>query len=155
MRRDVLSSTSLLCGVLGLLTCAGCQGPGAVAASGSSKGQEAAGANEDRVPVTVVHPARKTLTRTTTQPGRIEAFEQTPIYAKIEGYVRKKRTVADKAGKDVVRELADMGDRVEDDEVLAEVHVPEMDEELKQKIALVGQSKAAIDQAKAAITRAE
>ncbi len=140
-----------LCGVLGLLALAGCNRSGAVA-SGSSK---AGGEGDGKVAVTVVHPTRKTLTRATLQPGRIEAFEQTPIQAKIEGYVRKTRTVADKAGQPVERELADMGDRVEEDEVLAEVAVPEMEEELKHKVAQAEQAKAAIDLAKAGITRAE
>src|SRR5437879_1531840 len=32
-------------------------------------------------------PTRKTLTLTTTQPARIEALEQTPIYSKLSAYV--------------------------------------------------------------------
>src|SRR5437588_7534340 len=39
--------------------------------------------------VTVVKPERTTLRRTIRQPGSIQAFEQTPIFAKIAGYVRK------------------------------------------------------------------
>src|SRR3954452_725221 len=46
----------------------------------------AASASLERV--TVGKPQRKTLVRTTTQPARIEAFEQTPLYAKLAGYVK-------------------------------------------------------------------
>jgi RND family efflux transporter MFP subunit len=159
----LLFAAGTSCGLLGLLVLTGCNGPGAVAASASVKANPASAAEEGSVSVTVVHPVRKTLTRTTTQPGRIEAFEQTPIFAMIEGYIRKTRTaldksgapLLDKSGKPVVRELADMGDRVEENEVLAEIDVPQREEELKQKVAQVAQAKAAIEHAKAGITRAE
>src|SRR5262245_58437509 len=111
MQRAMLTAAGLLS--VALLACGGCQQPGSVAAFVAAQGQANGSTSDERVAVTVVHPARKTLTRTTTQPGRIEAFEQTPIYAKIEGYVRKTRTARDKSGKPVERELADMGDRVE------------------------------------------
>jgi RND family efflux transporter MFP subunit len=143
------------CTLLALLivTVSGCGGP-STAASSAVKANATA-ASETSAAVTVVHPARKTLTRATTEPGHVEAFELTPIYAKIEGYVLKTRTVTDKDDKPVVRELADMGDRVEEGEVLAEVAAPEMVEELKHKVAQAEQFKAAIDQAKAATTKAE
>src|SRR5262245_16338453 len=41
------------------------------------------------VRVTPIKPARKTLVRYTEQPGQIEAFEETPLYAKLAGYVEK------------------------------------------------------------------
>src|SRR5687768_2424717 len=39
--------------------------------------------------VKTVRPERKTLRRTIEQPGTIEAFEETPLVAKIPGYVLK------------------------------------------------------------------
>src|SRR4051794_22429468 len=39
--------------------------------------------------ITPVHPVRKTMIRRTEQPGQIEAFEQTPLFAKVTGYVKK------------------------------------------------------------------
>ena len=39
--------------------------------------------------MTVGKPVRKTLKLSTTQPGRIEAFEVAPLYPKLAGYVRK------------------------------------------------------------------
>jgi multidrug efflux pump subunit AcrA (membrane-fusion protein) len=76
------------------------------------------------------------------QPGyNIEAFEQTPIYAKIAGYVRKIHF--------------DIGDLVRKDDILAELYVPEMHVELKQKEALVSQAEAEITQAKETAAAAE
>ena len=54
--------------------------------------------------------------------GRIEASEQTPIHARIIGYVAKVN--------------ADLGDRVKKGQVLAEQAVPEREAELKQKEAI-------------------
>jgi HlyD family secretion protein len=78
--------------------------------------------------------------RTTTQPARIEAFETTPLYAKISGYVQKYHK--------------DIGDRITDvkQQPLVILFVPEMFDEEKQKIALETQAQAQVDQSKAAIT---
>jgi RND family efflux transporter MFP subunit len=83
--------------------------------------------------VTLVKPAHKTLVRKIEQPGEIEAFERTPVFARVSGYVLS-------VNKDI-------GDRVKKDEVLAELTVPEMDEELNQKKALVAQAGAKVEQA--------
>jgi RND family efflux transporter MFP subunit len=83
--------------------------------------------------VTVVKPAYKTLVRKVEQPGEIEADEQAPIYARIAGYV--------------VKVNKDIGDRVEKDEVLIELSVPERDEELNQKKALVAQAGSQVEHA--------
>src|SRR5215471_20231896 len=62
--------------------------------------------------VTVVRPVRKTVKRTITQPGQIEAFEQAPLYVKIPGYIKAVHK--------------DIGDRVRKGDLLAELWVPEM-----------------------------
>src|SRR5437773_324811 len=41
------------------------------------------------VSVKVVHPERATLHRTVRQPGYVQAFEQTPVFAQVAGYLRK------------------------------------------------------------------
>ena len=97
--------------------------------------------SESTVRVTAGKPERKTLRRTTSQPGHIEAFEQTPLYVKVSGYVREVR--------------ADIGDRVEKDQLLANLSLPEMDEELNQKKALMTQCEAEIEQAAAAARATE
>jgi len=80
--------------------------------------------------------------KTTTQPARVEAFETTPLYAKISGYVQTVHK--------------DIGDRITDvKQPLVTLFVPEMFDEEKQKIALETQAKAQVDQAKATVTMAK
>jgi RND family efflux transporter MFP subunit len=90
--------------------------------------------------VTIIKPERRTIHRDVEQPGTIEAFEQTPVHAKIAGYV------------DTVH--ADIGDRVTKGKLLAELSVPEMEEELKRREALLAQAKAEVKQADAALAAA-
>jgi RND family efflux transporter MFP subunit len=91
--------------------------------------------------VKAVRPERKDVRRLIERPGfNIEAYERTPLYAKIAGYVRKWN--------------ADIGNSVRKDDILAELYVPEMEVELKQKKAAVRQASAEIKQAAAAVVRA-
>src|SRR4051812_29332155 len=71
--------------------------------------------------VTTVRPERHALERSTEQPGQIEGYEQSPLYPKIAGYVEKLNV--------------DIGDRVTRGQVLAELSVPEVVEEHRQKQA--------------------
>ncbi|MFL5329671.1 MAG: efflux RND transporter periplasmic adaptor subunit [Gemmataceae bacterium] len=84
----------------------------------------------------IVTPQQRALRRVIEQPGTIQAFEETPLYAKISGYVTTVK--------------ADMGDRVTVGQVLAEISVPELEEEGHQKEALVKQAETGIEQAKKA-----
>jgi HlyD family secretion protein len=93
--------------------------------------------------VATVHPTRQTVTHIIEQPGRVEAYETTPIHVKIPGYVLKV--------------LVDIGDQVwgpgkghPQGQLLAELYVPEMDEELRGKKAAIVKSEAALKQAEAA-----
>jgi HlyD family secretion protein len=86
-------------------------------------------------------PARKTLTLTTTQPARIEALEQTPIYSKLAAYVGEV--------------LVDYGDKVKKDQPLLKLVAPELDADLAQKQALVEQARAQLLQAEAGVKAAE
>lgn len=93
-------------------------------------------------PVRVVRPERRTIRRVIEQPSdNIEAYQRTPVFAKIAGFVR---TVN-----------ADIGDRVNKDQLLAALWVPETEVELRQKEAAVRQAEAEVFQAKAAVDRAE
>jgi RND family efflux transporter MFP subunit len=87
--------------------------------------------------VQVVKPVRKTLRRAIEQPGYSEAFEETPIYVKLAGYVKELRV--------------DIGDAVRAGDLLAVLSVPELEEEEKQKGALVGQAQAEVAQAVEAV----
>jgi HlyD family secretion protein len=91
--------------------------------------------------VTVAKPKLAAIHREVRQPGFIEAWEQTALFPKIAGYVEKWNV--------------DIGDKVDKDKVLAELYVPEMVEEVKQKAALVTQAKAAFEVAQAGLQRAK
>lgn len=107
----------------------------AVPARVESPGEAAA------VSVAIAKPEWTTIRRTTEQPGQVEAFEVTPIHAKIAGYVRAVNV--------------DIGDRITKGQVLAELSEPEMEAELGQKRALVEQAGAEKAQAEAAVEVAE
>jgi RND family efflux transporter MFP subunit len=92
-------------------------------------------------PIPVGSPEKRSLTRMVEQPGHIEPFAQTPLLVRISGYVK---TVQ-----------ADIGDRVKAGQVLAELDVPELVEELNQKVALVAQAKSEITQAEKLLAVAE
>ncbi|HEX9328746.1 MAG TPA: efflux RND transporter periplasmic adaptor subunit, partial [Reyranella sp.] len=91
--------------------------------------------------VETLKPVRHTFRRTVEQPGQVEPFEQTPIYANITGYVGEVRV--------------DMDARVKKDQVLAWLSVPEMDDEVKQKEAMVVQARAELEQERKALLTAE
>ena len=105
--------------------------------------------------VTVVKPERKTIRRAVGQPGLIQAFERTPIVARIPGYILEWNK--------------DIGDPIQKGDILAKLWVPDMVSELKLKKARVKQAqkalamakaqvataRAQVEEAKAALTRAE
>ena len=133
-----MSRVSVGIGFLGtavlLLPSAGCNSPTLAKpqadSTGSAFGQ-----------VATVHPVHKPIERQTVQPGRIDAYEQTPLYAKLAAYVAKTEV--------------DIGDRVQADQVLAQLAIPELDEEFRQKQAAVAHAEAGIDQAAATVQTAE
>ncbi len=83
----------------------------------------------------------------TTQPGHIEPYEQTPLFAKIDGYVRKTRKTIGPDGTSNELPLVDIGDSVAEGEVLAELSVPEMEQESKKAQASLVQAAAQVLQA--------
>jgi RND family efflux transporter MFP subunit len=100
-----------------------------------------ASASTETPAVTTVHPERQTIRRTIEQPGQIVGFEETPVHAKISGHVRKL--------------FVDIGDPVKAGQTLAELWVPEVEEELHQKEAAVILAQAGIVQAQRALKAAE
>jgi multidrug efflux pump subunit AcrA (membrane-fusion protein) len=86
-------------------------------------------------------PERRALARSVEQPGRVEPFAQTPMLAKIAGYVNAVNV--------------DIGDEVKPGQLLAEIDVPELREELRQKQALVAQAAAEVEHAKQLLAAAE
>lgn len=74
-------------------------------------------------------------------PGQTVAMAETPIYARADGYL-KRRTV-------------DIGDRVKKDQLLLELETPELDQQIDQARATLAQSKAALEQLQANLLAAE
>ncbi len=81
-------------------------------------------ADGDAIPlVRVVTPQRAVIHREVSQPGTIEAFEETAVFAKVAGYVKKWHV--------------DIGESVREGQLLAELSVPELEVELEQKESLI------------------
>ena len=91
--------------------------------------------------VTAGVPVKKTLQLFTEQPGRVVAFEETPILSKLPGYVESVQF--------------DIGDKVAKGQVLVRINAPEYKDQLEQKRGLLGQAEAQVKQAEAALVAAE
>jgi RND family efflux transporter MFP subunit len=83
--------------------------------------------------VSVIHPRPGTLQDEVVLPGNIQAFVDSPIYARASGYLKSW--------------TADIGARVKAGQVLAEIDAPELDQQVRQAQADVQQAQAALDQA--------
>lgn len=94
-----------------------------------------------RLDVKVVHPKRGGLSRTTTQPGVLHAFEYADLYAKASGYL--------------TAQVVEIGDTVTRGQVLAEIFDPERKQAVEETAAAVEQAKAQVRQAEAKVTGAE
>jgi HlyD family secretion protein len=105
--------------------------------------------------VTLVHPQRKSLVRVVEQPGTIQAQEETLLYARIPGYVRRLRPEIDIGYRIRGPKYDSSGKEIEPGEVLAVLAVPELEQEAKQKGALVDHAEAQVDQAVKALAAAE
>jgi multidrug efflux pump subunit AcrA (membrane-fusion protein) len=91
--------------------------------------------------VTTVNPKRADLHRAVSQPGFLQAYEATPIFAKLEAYVGKWHY--------------DIGAEVKEGQVLADLDIPEMDVELAQKKGLVRKAQATLSSAQAKVKAVE
>lgn len=95
----------------------------------------------------VITPQTKSLVRIVDLPGQVSAFETTPLFAKVTGYI--------------VRVPVDVGDAIQgatterQGTILCELEVPELKEELAQKTALIALAEADVLQAEAGIKVAE
>jgi RND family efflux transporter MFP subunit len=81
------------------------------------------------------------IRRAVAQPGEIEPYEQTAIYSKVSGFVQKWNV--------------DIGDRVTKDQLLAELLIPELADEHRQKIAEVEQEQAMVTQSEKLVAVAQ
>jgi RND family efflux transporter MFP subunit len=83
--------------------------------------------------VEVMEVGRSTINSELELPGSIQAITEAPILARADGYI--------------ARRLADIGDRVQAGQILAEIEAPEMDDQSRQLAANLVQARAAVDQA--------
>jgi len=85
------------------------------------------------VHVEVVKPKTLASDRALELPGTIKPLEETKLYPRTSGYVR--------------RWLVDIGDKVKDGQLLAEIDTPELDAQIAQARAQLAQAQAAVKQA--------
>jgi multidrug efflux pump subunit AcrA (membrane-fusion protein) len=91
---------------------------------------------EDTLPmVSVARVRRAAATSELTLPGNITPVTEAYIYARASGYVR--------------RRYIDIGDRVREGQLLAEIEAPELDKQVQQARATLAQTEKQLDQAKA------
>jgi RND family efflux transporter MFP subunit len=83
--------------------------------------------------IATMTPVRAARARTVTLPGSLQPLQETTVYARTNGYVR--------------RYLVDIGDSVKAGQVLAEIDAPEVDQELSQARASGNQASAVLEQA--------
>jgi RND family efflux transporter MFP subunit len=90
-------------------------------------------------PVNAIHPQRGKSSSDLTLPGMIQAFSQSPIYARVDGYVRAWH--------------ADIGTHVTKGQLLAEIDAPEVDQQLNQARAMLSQAETSLALAKVTAPR--
>jgi RND family efflux transporter MFP subunit len=89
--------------------------------------------------VSVVHPALSAPTEEVVLPGDMQAFTDSPIYARTNGYLK--------------RWYADIGSRVKAGDLLAEIETPEVDQQLQQARAELDTAQANYKLAQSTATR--
>jgi multidrug efflux pump subunit AcrA (membrane-fusion protein) len=138
MRREL---RSVVLATIGFLAAAGC----------TRKSAPGGGTPAPPAPViAVVKPQMKSVERVVEQPGTVEAFEETELLANITGYVEMIEADPEKKDRAEYDRSIDIGSRVKSGQVLARLSLPELEEEFKEKIALVKQAEAEVTQAEKA-----
>jgi RND family efflux transporter MFP subunit len=92
-----------------------------------------------RTPVSVMHAQPSASQLNVRFPANIQAYIETPIYARSNGYIR--------------RWLVDIGARVQQGQLLAEIETPELDQQLHQAQAAQAQAEANLDLARTTAER--
>jgi RND family efflux transporter MFP subunit len=89
--------------------------------------------------VSIIHPQRGKSSSDLTLPGMLQAFSQSPIYARVDGYVRTW--------------YVDIGAHVTKGQLLAEIDAPEVDQQLNQARAMLSQAQTSLALAKVTTPR--
>lgn len=133
-----------LIGAVAVLLCgaSGCRGDrSAPAAADVPRG-------EALVRVTPLRIARKSLVRFCEQPGHVAAYAETPLAARLQGYVAR---VHVDIGDRVRGPRADAAGQATPGQLLIEIDVPELQREMEQKEAAVEQAEAEVRQSEATV----
>jgi RND family efflux transporter MFP subunit len=93
----------------------------------------------EQIPVAVMHPTHSNANREFTIPGDVQAYVETPIYARTDGYLK--------------HWYVDIGGRVKEGQLLATIDTPEIDQQLKQAEAAQLQAQANLDLARSTAER--
>jgi RND family efflux transporter MFP subunit len=92
----------------------------------------------DSLPVVNVQKVKRAAAKSNlVLPGNIQAVAEAPVLARASGYIK--------------RRYADIGDRVTEGQVLAEIEAPELNQQIRQAKATVDQAKSTVEQAEAAL----
>jgi RND family efflux transporter MFP subunit len=92
-----------------------------------------------RMPVSVTHPQTSASQLTVRFPANIQAYTETPIYARTNGYIKQW--------------YVDIGGRVARGQLLAEIETPELDQQLRQAQAAQAQAEANLELARTTAVR--
>jgi RND family efflux transporter MFP subunit len=90
--------------------------------------------DQARTPVSAIHPQPSSSELSLRFPGNIQAYIETPVYARTNGYIK--------------RWFVDIGARVERGQLLAQIETPELDQQLRQAEAAQAQAQANLDLAR-------
>lgn len=87
--------------------------------------------------VTVAFPTHGPATTDLVLPGSVQAIQETAIYSRVDGYLRRRRV--------------NIGDHVQSGQVLAEIDTPELDQQVYQAKAALAQAISALQQMRASL----
>lgn len=102
---------------------------------------------------TVVRPEKRALPKVIEQPGSIQAYESTPLFAKLAGFIKKVNVDIGDAVEGPAS--SPTGSEPQSGTVLAELSIPELEDESRQKDALVEAARAEADQARKQVVIAQ
>jgi RND family efflux transporter MFP subunit len=91
--------------------------------------------------VTVTAVTRSGVTSSLVLPGNIQAVTEAPVLARATGYIKSR--------------AVDIGDRVKNGQVLAEIEAPELDQQILQAQASIDQAASTIEQSQAALEQGQ
>lgn len=103
--------------------------------TGKSHGETASVHQDTTIKVDAIKPNVISSSSALTLPGIARSYEETKIYPRAAGYVRKW--------------LVDIGDKVKEGQLLAEIDTPDLDAQLSQARAQAAQARAALKQVEA------